>query len=147
MCAQSCLTLCNPMDCSPPGIFQARILEWVVISSSRGSSQPRDWIQVSRIFCVGRWILYHLSHDDESNCSPSGFQFPSSFPTFSPIVISTQMHCWGVGGELKSSVFFFISLQYSSNLPSATEKIIPSKISIYLHSPKSVNTCYMTKGN
>ena len=42
---QSCLTLCDPMDCSPPGssvhgILQARILEWVAISSSRGSSQP-----------------------------------------------------------------------------------------------------------
>ena len=45
---QSCPTLCNPMDCSPPGssvhgIFQARILEWVAISSSRGSSQSRGW--------------------------------------------------------------------------------------------------------
>ena len=45
--AQSCLTLCDPEDCSPPGssvprILQARILEWVAISSSRGSSQPRD---------------------------------------------------------------------------------------------------------
>ena len=41
--AQLCLTLCEPMDCSPPGwsshgIFQARILEWVAISFSRGSS-------------------------------------------------------------------------------------------------------------
>ena len=45
--AQSCPTLCDPMDCSPPGfsvygISQARILEWVAISFSRGSSQPRD---------------------------------------------------------------------------------------------------------
>ena len=52
--AQLCLTLCDPMDCSPSGssihgIFQARILEWVVISFSRGSSQPRDWTQVSCI--------------------------------------------------------------------------------------------------
>ena len=44
---QLCLILCDPMDCSPPGssihrILQARILEWVAISSSRGSSQPRD---------------------------------------------------------------------------------------------------------
>ena len=44
---QSCLTLCNPMGCSPPGsslhgISQARILEWVAISSSRGSCQCRD---------------------------------------------------------------------------------------------------------
>ena len=46
---------CNPMDCSLPGssvyeISQARILEWVVISFSRGSSQPRDWTSVS---CIG----------------------------------------------------------------------------------------------
>ena len=45
--AQSCATLCNPMDCSPPGssihgIFQARILECVAISFSRGSYRPRD---------------------------------------------------------------------------------------------------------
>ena len=54
---QSCPTLCNPMDCSLPGfsvhgIFQARILEWVAISFSRRSFQPRDWTQVSHI--VGR---------------------------------------------------------------------------------------------
>ena len=52
--AQSCLTLCNPTDCSPPGssvhgILQARILEWVAISFSRGSSQLRDQTQVSCI--------------------------------------------------------------------------------------------------
>ena len=60
--AQLCLTLCDPMDCSPPGssfhdILQARILEWVAIPFSRGSSQPRDWTQisyiVSRFFTVG----------------------------------------------------------------------------------------------
>ena len=50
----SCLTLCDPMDCSPPGfsvheICQARILEWVAISSFRGSSRPRDQTQVSGI--------------------------------------------------------------------------------------------------
>ena len=50
--AQLCLTLFDPMDCSPPGssvheIFQARILEWVAISFSRGSSGPRNWTRVS----------------------------------------------------------------------------------------------------
>ena len=55
--AQSCPTLCDPMDCSLPdfsvhGIFQARVLEWVAISFSRESSQPRDRTQVSCI--VGR---------------------------------------------------------------------------------------------
>ena len=57
---QSCLTLCDPMGCSPPGssvhgILQARILEWVAIFYSRRSSWPRDWTHVS---CIGKWILY-----------------------------------------------------------------------------------------
>ena len=52
--AQLCLTLCDPMDCSPAGssvygILQARILEWVAIPFSRRSSQLRDWTQVSCI--------------------------------------------------------------------------------------------------
>ena len=52
--AQSCPTLCDPMDCNLPGssvhgIFQVRVLEWVAISFSRGSSQPRDRTWVSRI--------------------------------------------------------------------------------------------------
>ena len=51
--AHSCPTLCDSMDCSPPdssvhGIFQAKILKWVSISSSRGASQPRDWTPVSK---------------------------------------------------------------------------------------------------
>ena len=61
--AQSCPALCNPMDYSPPGssihgIFQARILKWVAISSSRRSSQPKDWTHISYVSCIGRWILY-----------------------------------------------------------------------------------------
>ena len=47
--AQSCLTLCDPMDDTVHGILQARILEWVAFAFSRGSSQPRDQTQVSRI--------------------------------------------------------------------------------------------------
>ena len=52
--AQSCPTLCDPMDCSLPGssghgILQAGVLEWVVISFSRGSSQPKDRTQVFHI--------------------------------------------------------------------------------------------------
>ena len=58
---KSCLTLCDLMDCSLPGssvhgISQARILEWVVISFSRGSAQPRDRTSFS---CIGRQILYY----------------------------------------------------------------------------------------
>ena len=62
--SQLCLTLCHPMDCSPlgssvHGSLQARLLEWVAISSSRGSSRPRDWNCVSYVSCISRQILYH----------------------------------------------------------------------------------------
>ena len=65
--AQSCPTFCDPRDCNPPGIsvhgiLQARILEWVAISSFKGSSQPRNGTLVSYIFCIGRWVLYHKPH-------------------------------------------------------------------------------------
>ena len=58
------LTLCNPVDCSPPGssvhgILQARILEWVAIFFSRGSSGSRDGIRISYVSCTSRQILYH----------------------------------------------------------------------------------------
>ena len=52
--AQSCLTLCDPMDYTVHGILQARILEWVTFPFSRGFSQPRAQTQVSHI--AGRFI-------------------------------------------------------------------------------------------
>ena len=60
---QSGLSLCSPMDCSPPGssvrgILQARILEWVSMPSSRGSSRPRDRTQVS---CIAGGFFNPLS--------------------------------------------------------------------------------------
>ena len=63
-CVQLYLTLCDPMDCSPPGssvpeISQARILEWAAISFSKGSSRPRDQTRLPRTSCIGRQILYH----------------------------------------------------------------------------------------
>ena len=96
---QLCPTLCNPMDCSPPGssvhgIFQARILEWVAMPLSRGSSLPRDWTQVSciadRFFTIwaaqkARLFSYFLLY---SNSLPS---LPSSccshkHPTVKPLL-------------------------------------------------------------
>ena len=67
VCAPSCPTLGNPIDCSPPGssvhgIFQARILKWVAISFSRGSSWPRNRTSVSCVSCIDRCVLYQLSH-------------------------------------------------------------------------------------
>ena len=61
---QPCPTLCNPMDCSLPGfsfhgIFQARVLEWVAISYSRISSQPRDRTQAS-LTITNSWSILKL---------------------------------------------------------------------------------------
>ena len=66
----------QPHDCSLPGssvqgIFQARILEWISTSFSKGSSPPRDWICVSYI---GRWILYHWA-TQEVSLSLASFNF------------------------------------------------------------------------
>ena len=60
---QSPLTLCDPMDCSPPSssvhrILQARILEWVAMPSSRRSSFPRDRTHISYVSCIGGQVLY-----------------------------------------------------------------------------------------
>ena len=59
---ESCPTLCNSLDLNLPGssvhgISWARILEWVALSYSRGSSQPRDWTHFSYVSCIGKFIL------------------------------------------------------------------------------------------
>ena len=51
---QLCPTLCDPVDYIGHGILQARILAWVAFPFSRGSSQPRDWTQVS---CIVNWFF------------------------------------------------------------------------------------------
>ena len=72
---QSCPTLCNPLDyiynlpsSSAYGIFQAKILQWVATSYSKGSSWPRDLTHVFCIFCIGRWILYHCATKEAQYC-------------------------------------------------------------------------------
>ena len=61
---QSCLTLCDPTGLYLPGssvygILQSRILEWVTMVSSRGSSLPRDQTSISYASCIGKQVLYH----------------------------------------------------------------------------------------
>ena len=78
-----CLTLCDPMDCSPPGssvrgIFQARILEWVAISSCGGSSPCRNQTTSPASFCIGRQILYHWDTLKVWRIQTEGFLKPVS---------------------------------------------------------------------
>ena len=82
--AQSCPTLCDLMDSSPPdssvhGIFLARILEWVAISSSRGSSQPRSQIHISRI--AGRFLPSESQAKPKNTGMGSLFFLLGIFPT------------------------------------------------------------------
>ena len=72
MCINTFSTICDPMDCSPQGssvhgILQTRIPEWVPMPTSRESSQPRDWTQVSRIEGVflTNWAMKEAQQYDE----------------------------------------------------------------------------------
>ena len=71
LAAQSCLTFCNPMDCIPPGAFvhgilQARILEWVAVPLSKGSSRPRYG---THVYCtVGRFFTVWATREVCQGC-------------------------------------------------------------------------------
>ena len=100
---QLCLTLCDPVDCSLPGfsihgIFQARVLEWVAIFFSRGSSWPRNQTQVSCIasrrftLWATRVALYRrtiLLSDGTGNN-------PQRSLTFQPMILFTFLEGWAV---------------------------------------------------
>ena len=78
MRAQSCLTLCDPMDCSPSsssvhGILQARILEWVAICFSRGSSWPRDGTRVFYISCIAGGFVKNWGSLQEQDLNRKDF--------------------------------------------------------------------------
>ena len=92
----SCLILWDPMDGNPPGssvhgILQARILEWVAMPSLRGSSRPKGPTWVSFVFCVGRWVLYHLHHLGSPLVSPETSQLSWE--------AGMGGRCWGGGQQ------------------------------------------------
>ena len=92
----SWLTLCEPRDCSPPsssvhGISEARILEWVAISFSRGSSLPRDW---NCIPWIGRLILYHWATSEAQSSRSIVVQWLSHvWPFGSPWLQHARLSC------------------------------------------------------
>ena len=125
--AQLCPTLCNPVDCSPPGssvhgILQARILEWVAISFSRGSSQPRDRTQVSRI--AGRHFILWVTRE--------AYRLPIAcikidFDTSSPRVLTVPFHRRGPGQLFCTILSSQVSVLASISLvlyPSEDGKVI-----------------------
>ena len=72
---QSCLTLWDPLDYTVHGILQARILEWVAVPFSRGSSQPRDWTQVFLI--AGGFFTSWATREAQENWSGQPMPSPA----------------------------------------------------------------------
>ena len=91
---QSCPTLCDPMAVvhrAPlsMGILQARILEWVAMPSSRGSSQPRDRIHISYVSCIGRQLLQCWSPWESCWCPHTSYSGPAA-----PAAVRAPDHTW-----------------------------------------------------
>ena len=120
---QSRWTLCNLMDCgllgsSVHGILQARILECIAMPSSKGSSWPRNWTRISYVSCIGRWVLYHWSHQEAlympsvqfssvaqscpTLCNPTNSSTPG-LPVHHQLPESTQTHVHQVGDAIQPS--------------------------------------------
>ena len=110
--AKSYLTLCDPMDCSPPGssvhgILQARILECVAMPSSRGSSWPSER---TRICCIDRQIHHQPSHQGNQINYSDSRSFVSDSAT--PWIVTLQLH-----GLPVSSVWGFPRQENWNGLP------------------------------
>ena len=117
---QSCLTLCDPLDCSPlvssvHRIFQARILEWVAISYSRRSSQPRDPTRISCVSCSAGDLpnpkiqpvspVSPALQEDSLPAGPSGPEALLVIKSLEPYLVSAHLPSWGRSGpsSLKAS--------------------------------------------
>ena len=117
--AQTCPTLCNPMDYTVHGILQARILEWVAFVFSRESSQPRDWAQVS---CIASgfftsWAIREAQEYWSGQSIPSPVDLPNpgiepGFPVLQADSLPTELS--GKPQKLwLNSIFFFFSSKSS----------------------------------
>ena len=133
LATQSSLTLCDPMDCSPPGssvhgILQARILEWVAISFSRGSSQPRDlhnpgikprsptlWKTIYRLShqgSLGETFYHEENGKPEAGKERQSWGHPSAW-------VHSDIHCDSAALRVCSSSFYslwFHSWHFCSSL-------------------------------
>ena len=97
--AQSCLTLCNPMDCSPPGfsvhgILQARILERVAMPFSEGSSQPRNQTQVSCI--AGRFFTIWATKEAQDRLHLSAVNRTLNWKSLKQEKCITSQNIWSI---------------------------------------------------
>ena len=148
---QSFPTLSDPVECSPPaasvqGILQARILQWVAIPFSRGSSQLRDWTWVSCVSCIGRWGLSCGSSGKGSTCNagdlgsiPELGIFPGEgkgYPLqYSGLVTVESMGSQRVGHDWATFTFTFFttSATWEAYLSFKISKILYLVSQIHVH--------------
>ena len=114
--AKLCLTLWDPMDFSPSsstvhGISQARILDWVAILFSRGSSQPRDQTCIS---CIDRWILPSLSQQGslDKDAAPAAKPLQSCLTLCNPIYRSPPGY--PIPGILQARTLEWVAISFSN---------------------------------
>ena len=113
-------TLCDPMDCSPPGssihgILQARTLEWVAISFSRGSSWPRDRTRVSRV--VGRCFTIWATREVHTYIWVYIYIYTSFFIFFSIMVCHRNLNIVSRAIQEDLVVYPFYACQFASADP------------------------------
>ena len=119
---QSRLTLCESMACSPidssvHGLLQARILELVTMSSSRGSSQPRDWTQISCIFCSAGGFF---------TSEPSGKPLCIYIYQFSSVQLLSRVLLFSTPWIVARQVSLSITNSQSSLRLTSIESVMPS---------------------
>ena len=149
MCAhaqllQSCLILCNPIICSPPdssvhGIFQARILEWVAMPSSRGSSQLIDQTHMSYIFCIACGFFTHqATREAQLGSLAKVLELLTKEPGLETLVFSCrtkalvlQMFAWWYIFKLSFYFFTDIYLIYNIILVSGVNIVIQCFYRLY----------------
>ena len=137
--ATSCFSgvwLWDPMDCSLPessvhGILQARILEWVAIPFSWGSSLPRDQTRDSYVSWTGRWVLYYYCHWGSPNLffrEDCKYQKPTvKWDIYKPAEVPRQRNTIETGGsyqkvpDLKQKQTLSASANFLSLLPKAAD--------------------------
>ena len=137
--AQSCLTLCDPMDYTVHGILQARILEWEAFPFFRGSSQPRDQTQISYI--AGRFFTSWVTREAQVS---EEMQVKTNNPTLVRMTIikkSTDNKCWRGCGEREPSytVGGNVKKQYGGSLKTLRKDRTTSPIPAHIISGKNHN--------
>ena len=126
--AQACQTLCSSGDCSPPGssvhgVFSARMLEWVAISSARGSSWSRDWTCVSWI--AGRFFTRWATRGAQNKQQWQWKWYLSECPVPSAAASTLQVASSASSGLSRLS-------QFQHKYPHPGDTPIPGKLRLYL---------------